>query len=152
MRARRGPQLDVDEPGGDHLSIVHAAARRITDEYDAVWCVLDTELDPKLAGAIAEYAASNNINVALPAPCFEVWLILHKSEWSRPFQSAESAKQTLRKVFPEWREGNTSFRDFEHGLEDACSRARTLEPTGIDYLKNPSTAAWRLVEEIRRKS
>ncbi len=151
MRTRRGPQLDVDEPGGDHLSIVRAAARRVSDEYDAVWCVLDTELDPELTGAIVEEAKSSDIKVALSTPCFELWLMLHWSHCSSPFQSAESAKRALKEMLPGWREGRTSFRDFADGLDDACSRAKALEPTGTDYLKNPSTAVWKLIEEIRQK-
>lgn len=149
MRSRNGPQIDVDEPGGDHLSIVRSAAKRISDEYDAVWCVLDTELDSGLAKAIIEEAARHDVQVALSVPCFELWLILHKRKWSKPFQSAEAAKRELKKIFPTWREGATAFSDFEAGLDNACSRARELDPTGQDYDKNPSSAAWRVVEAIR---
>lgn len=149
MRTRHGPQIDVDEPGGDHLSIVRSAAGRVSDEYDAVWCVLDTELDSRLVKSISEEAARHDIQVALSVPCFELWLILHKREWSKPFQSAESAKRELKKAFPGRREGRTAFSDFEPGVDLACLRARELDPSGHDYDKNPSSAAWRVVEAIR---
>ncbi|MFG1686491.1 RloB domain-containing protein [Nonomuraea sp. NPDC049269] len=48
MRSRQGPHIDVDTPKVDHLSIVREAVARRSDEYDAVWCVLDTELDEVL--------------------------------------------------------------------------------------------------------
>jgi hypothetical protein len=46
-------------------------------EYEGVWCVLDTELDPELATSLVQEAKGGGVHVALSTPCFEVWLILH---------------------------------------------------------------------------
>jgi hypothetical protein len=77
MRRRNGPQIDVDDPDCDHLSIVKQAIGRQSDEYDAVWCVLDTELNPELTASVAREATRGGVLLALSTPCFEVWLILH---------------------------------------------------------------------------
>jgi RloB-like protein len=97
MRTRRGPQIDVDDHG-DHVALVQEAVRRRreSEEYTAVWCVLDTELDFALTARIVEAAEGSDIELALSTPCFEVWLILHHDDHTAPFQSAEKAKKKLK--------------------------------------------------------
>ncbi|WP_433519899.1 RloB family protein [Nonomuraea sp. CA-143628] len=149
MRSRRGPQIDVDMPEVDHLSIVREACTRKSHEYSAVWCVLDTELDQSLADDLVREASRTSVELCLSTPCFEFWLIMHHVDCTRPFQSAEEAKKKLKSLVPSWSEGTTRFSDFSHGLEDACRRARKIDPTGREVSKNPSTNAWRLVTELR---
>lgn len=43
---------------------------------------------------------------------------------------------------------DTRFADFQEGMADACHRARRLDPTGEDHLKNPSTTVWKIVENL----
>jgi hypothetical protein len=148
MRSRRGPQIDIDDPACDHVGLVREAIRRRSDEYTAVWCVLDTELDPKLTNRIVAAAKDDEIHLALSTPCFEVWLILHHEDHTAPFQSAEQAKKKLTDLLEHWSEGSTKFADFKDGVANACSRARHLDPTGDNLLKNPSTTAWKLVETL----
>ncbi|MDF5756885.1 RloB family protein [Spongiactinospora sp. TRM90649] len=80
MRTRGGPVLDVINPKVDHLGVVAEAKRRLRiddyDEDDEVWCILDTELDPKLTEALLVKAGSE-VELALSTPCFEFWLLLH---------------------------------------------------------------------------
>ncbi|MBT2231163.1 RloB family protein [Nonomuraea sp. NEAU-A123] len=149
MRSRQGPHIDVDAPKVDHLSIIRQAVARRSDEYDAVWCVLDTELDEALTSALISEAKRGSIDLCLSTPCFEVWLIMHHTDCTRPFLSANEAKRKLKFVAPGWSEGNTRFSDFLHGLDAACLRARQLDPTGEDFLRNPSTNAWQLVLALR---
>jgi hypothetical protein len=149
MRSRRGPQIDVDMPEVDHLSVVREAVNRQSAEYTAVWCVLDTELDEGLTAAMAAEAKQGAIRLCLSTPSFEVWLIMHLSDCTRPFQSANEAKRRLKSVAPSWREGNTKFSDFSKGVDDACRRARRIDPTGEDVLKNPSSNAWKLVVDLQ---
>jgi hypothetical protein len=150
MRKRGGPQIDAIAPNGDHLSILREAVRRRSDEpdYDAVWCVLDTELSSELTSCLVVEAKGGNIELALSTPCFETWLILHHVDHTAPFQSAEKAKKKLKNMLPGWREAATRFTDFQEGVADACRRAQRLDPTGEDHLKNPSTSVWRLVEKL----
>jgi hypothetical protein len=100
MRTRRGPQIDVDHPGCDHLSVVKQAIERQSDNYDAVWCVLDTELDQELAASLVQAANDGRVKLALSTPCFEVWLILHLKDRAAAFQSAEEAKKALARLLP----------------------------------------------------
>ena len=104
MRSRRGPQIDVDMPEVDHLSIVREACTRKSDEYSAVWCVLDTELDQSLTDDLVREASRASAELCLSTPRFEVWLIMHHVDCTRPFQSAEEAKKKLKSLVPSWSE------------------------------------------------
>ncbi|MEU8202739.1 RloB family protein [Streptosporangium sp. NPDC049046] len=150
MRSRRGPQIDVDVPKGDHLAKVREAVDRASNDYDTVWCVLDTELDGRLTAEMTREAEkSSRVRLGLSTPCFELWLILHHADWARPFQSADAAKKELKKIKPSWSEKNTRFSDFSAGVDAACDRAKKLNPDGGNSLKNPSTSVWELVTGIR---
>ncbi|MCP2339999.1 hypothetical protein FHU30_005368 [Actinomadura rupiterrae] len=65
MRTRRGPELAVDAPGGDHVGVVREAVRRCTDEYDEVWCVVDTKLDRELIGRLRAESSGTPVEFAL---------------------------------------------------------------------------------------
>ncbi len=120
----------------------------MSDEYDAVWCVVDTELDRSLTREMVRDAENSGVRLGLSSPCFELWLLLHHVDHAKPFQSAESAKRLLKEVVPSWDEGTTKFADFADGIEAACRRARKLHADDDDPLKNPSTSVWRLVESL----
>lgn len=113
-----------------------------------MWCVLDTELDPELTERLAQEAKQGGVQLALSTPCFEVWLILHHTVWRRSFQSADEARKELERLLPGWRKAGTSFDDFRDGVASACGRARDLDPSGEDHMKNPSTSVWKLVEKF----
>ncbi|WP_165966170.1 RloB family protein [Actinomadura sp. 7K534] len=149
MRTWRGPQLAVDAPQRDHRGLVREAGARRSDEYDEVWCVLDTELDDQLVQDLIQESRRLEVNLALTSPSFEFWLILHTRGYSRPFQSAREAERELKAIRPGWSKATTKFEDFEDGLDDACDRARKLH-NGDGSPPNPSSAVWRLVEAIRR--
>ena len=40
------------------------------------------------------------------------------------------------------------FADYAGRVSDAVKRARTIDDTGTDHLRNPSTSMWRLTEKI----
>ncbi|WUR53961.1 RloB family protein [Actinomadura citrea] len=149
MRTGAGPQLHVDAPDCDHVAVVREAKRRGTEEYDEIWCVLDTELDERLVTEILTEAQGTDVHIALSSPSFELWLILHLKYCSRPFQTAKEAERVLRELVPGWSKSATRFDDFKEGVEDACDRARRLHD-GEGRPPNPSSAVWRLVESIRK--
>ena len=148
MRTRRGPQIDVDMPGSDHMSIAYEAAHYSSDEYSSVWCVLDTELDSATTNKVLYLIHRSPANVCLSTPSFEVWLIMHHEDCLRPFQSADEAKRKLKTIIPTWREGSTRFSDFAHGVQEAARRARRIDASGESVLKNPSSNVWRLVDQL----
>ncbi|MGW0058605.1 RloB family protein [Streptosporangium sandarakinum] len=157
MRSRRGPQIEVDVIKGDHVTRVRKAVDRVSDEYDAVWCVQDTELDRALTEKMLREARKGSkgsrggkkLHLGLSTPCFEFWLILHHDDHRKPFQSADEAKDRLKDLLPTWTEGGTRFSDFAHGVADACDRARSLDREGDDHGRNPSTNVWKLATLLR---
>ncbi|MET8053986.1 RloB family protein [Streptosporangium sp. NPDC005286] len=149
MRSRRGPQLDVDIPKGDHISAVREAVSRVSAEYDAVWCVLDTELDKTLTASMLRAAQGSSVELGLSTPSFEFWPILHHAKYTKPFQSADDAKKMLKKISPFWSEGNTRFSDFADKVDSAYARAQQISPDGKNPMLNPSTSVWRLVARIQ---
>ncbi|TDD69801.1 RloB domain-containing protein [Actinomadura darangshiensis] len=152
MRTRRGPQLAIDAPGCDHVALAREATRRCGEaEYDEVWCVLDTELDDRLVNEVLKEAQGCDLGIAFSSPSFELWLILHCRDHTRPFQSAKEAEKALKVLRPGWSKALTRFEDFEIGVVDACGRARRLHD-GDGLPPNPSSSVWRLVEKIRGPS
>lgn len=151
MRSRGGPQIEVDIAKGDHIAAVRYAVSRVSDEYDAVWCIQDTELNATLMAGMRREAnrGSGKVHLGLSTPCFELWLILHHIDCAKPFQSADEAKKKLKKILPTWSEGNTRFIDFAGGADAACDRARRLDPDGKDQLKNPSSNVWQLMAVLQ---
>lgn len=105
-------------------------------------CDLD-EYD--VAMAMTE-AVSNQVELTLSVPCFEVWLILHKSEKCPGLNSAAQAGKYLEKLVPGWDKRSLRFDDFRDGVTEAITRARRL---GDPPAANPSTAVWKLVESLR---
>lgn len=152
MRERGGPVLDVVNPKVDHLSVIEEAKRRqFLDDYDdddQIWCVLDTELDPSLAEAMLARAGSK-IQLALSTPCFDLWLLLHHKDHRAPFQTAKQVEKAVKSAVQGWSKGSTQFRDFQDGVEEACRRAKAIDPDGKDHMRNPSSSVWKLVESIR---
>ncbi|MCD0447847.1 RloB family protein [Actinocorallia sp. API 0066] len=144
---RRGLQLEVINLEVDHRKVVEKAAeRRRTDDYDTVWCVLDTELDPRMTQDLAKAAQDGDVRLVLSAPSFDFWLILHKNpEHRRPFGSAEAAKRELKRLVPGWEPGCTHFADFSDGLDGARKHAALIDP-GPKHENHLFTEAWRLVD------
>ena len=133
---------------------VRSQPRKKADwEFDAIWCVFDTDEHLKLAQAM-EDARHAGIEVAVSNPCFELWLVLHlhdqtayihrhdvqrlanESGLSDGKRISESAGTTLVGAFP-----------------TAKARAQTLDQrhdeNGSPPRSNPSTDVWRLVDELR---
>ena len=61
-------------------------SRRNRDSYeekDEVWAVFDRDVHPRYDDAVS-LCERNRVGVARSNPCFEVWLILHESDYDRP--------------------------------------------------------------------
>lgn len=152
MRTRGGPVLEVANPKVDHLRIIEEAKRRqLVDDYDdedQIWCVLDTELDSRLAEAMLAKAGPK-VQLALSTPCFDFWLLLHHKDHRAPFQTAGHVEKALKSAVRGWTKGSTRFGDFQDGIEVACQRAKAIDSDGNDHMRNPSSSVWKLVESIR---
>jgi hypothetical protein len=61
----------------------HRKQRSSFEESDQVWAVFDRDDHPHVADACQKCDGAG-VGIALSNPCFELWLILHFSEFNRP--------------------------------------------------------------------
>lgn len=117
------------------------------------WCVFDVEVPtqhPRLHDAI-QMARDNDINVAISNPCFELWLILHHTDHTRPINN-QQARSILRKHDSSPRKGLDS-KLYMEPRKDAVDRARRLterhNSAGQTFPNdNPSSGVYRLIEAV----
>lgn len=114
-------------------------------DYDQVWVVCDVD-EFEVSSAITKAARADGVDLVLSAPCFEVWLILHKSAQCPGFNKASQAGKQLRKLMPSWKKERLNFSDFKVDVFTAADRARKR---GEPPEANPSTAVWRIIDHAR---
>lgn len=138
----------------DPLALIrHARARvdRHAGAYDEVWCVFDVdqfERDGGRVSAAIQVARELKISLAISQPCFEFWLLLHHDQCQMPFTNCTQVAVRLRQSVPGYDKRQLRFADFIGFIDGAIKRAKSLDPTAQDHLRNPSTSMWRLVERI----
>jgi hypothetical protein len=118
------------------------------DDFDEVWCVLDTDEFQDITQAAA-LARRSGVRVAVSNPCFELWLLLHLTGYSAHI-STRDVQRLLCKHLPSYDKSELSFVDFASGVREACERGRQLDPTGDAHDVNPSTCVWQLATKIQR--
>ena len=69
------------------------------EENDEVWAVFDRDDHPRHEEAV-ELCRRVGVRVARSNPCFEVWLILHKTDYDRP-DGRHATQSRLRAICPE---------------------------------------------------
>lgn len=132
--------------------LVEAAAARARErEVDEVWCFIDVEAPtphPRLTEAVA-LAREAGVRLAISNPCFELWLVLHRRDWTRPatttaemVAAAAAATGAARKQVDE---------TILAGRGDAVRRARALERRHRDDgatlpRDNPSSSVYAFIE------
>ncbi len=94
------------ENGEPAAAVLRASAMRDDNEYDEAWAVCDLD-DFDVSRAIIE-ADARNVGLTLSVPCFEVWLILHKSEACPGFNNATQAWQVLAEDLARMGQGRTA--------------------------------------------
>lgn len=121
----------------DPRNVVRMALKRHRDEgqsFDFIFCVVDQDDHPGLAEA-RELVASHKLGKAgilkliVTVPCFEVWLLLHLTEYSTAaFQSSADAKAKMEKVMPGYSQmGITLYAAVQPGQAQAVGHAKRLE-------------------------
>lgn len=149
---------------GTPLTLVNAAVKAKLDDdrdarrgkgapYDAVWCVFDCDEHPSIDEATA-LAAAHGVQVAFSNPCVELWFVLHFEEQTA-WIDRRSAQRRSRELLGC---DKALSRDAIDALlarhADASTRARKLDEMhqgdGRAAGANPSTAIWRLVDDVGR--
>ncbi len=81
--------------------LVEIAVRlRAENDYDSVWCVIDTEVpandgEKKSLLNAVKLAATKKVDLAMSNPAFEVWLLTHFIRTSKSFGSSRAAHDEL---------------------------------------------------------
>ncbi|MFI9559749.1 RloB family protein [Nonomuraea endophytica] len=92
--------IQIHPDHGVPLTLVRRAVEYNKDpEVDECWCLFDVEWPlnhPNLAQAV-NLAQSNDINLAISNPCFEIWLMLHHQACGA-FMDTESAERSSRRL------------------------------------------------------
>ena len=136
------------------LSLVRMAVQQKRDpEVDECWCVFDVEWPqnhPNLTEAKA-LAESNEVNLAISNPCFELWLILHFQN-HHAFIDTAPAERLSRSL--ENRPGKSIDAALYMPLrKEACRRAEQLdkrhERDGTNFPHdNPSSGVYKFLKAV----
>lgn len=129
-------------PGEVARKAVSAAGGRV-DKRDRVWAVFDRDSHPDFDEAMASCDA-HGVEVARSNPCFELWLILHHTDYDRPADS--------RNLKAEFAALDVTCDDPVGSVEDAERRAAEQldrrSEEGAPY-GNPSTTVGTLTRALR---
>ena len=123
------------------------------EERDEVWVVFDLDEHPQFKEAVAR-CDQQGIKVGYSIPCFEVWLILHEQEYTRP-NNRHQVQKVLQDLRSEYDKRGSKILDFD----ELVSRVEVAEQRGEKLLErwsevgdkygNPSTTVGRLCRAIR---
>lgn len=121
---------------------------------DQVWAVFDRDDHPHFGEAI-NLCERNGVKVAWSNPCFELWLILHESDYDRPGDRRDVQKE-FKALRPEYDRSGAKTPDCDdmiRRVEEAERRSdvqlREREKDGSAPFGNPSTTVGRLTRAIR---
>lgn len=150
-----------EECGSDPRSVVAFAVRakkdRIRDAkrggplaYDQVWCVFDRDHHANIDQAL-DMAQAHDIRIALSTPCFEVWLILHFSYSTMPYNDCADVIGHLNgHLESPYDKSAMPMTELFPFLDTAVTNARRLRANNkATETDNPLTDVDKLIEEIR---
>ena len=118
------------------------------------WCVGDLDSHPNVPKAI-NLAKGKKINFALSIPCLELWFYLHFVD-HRAYIHRDDVIRVSTKELEIKGKNNLTTKALNTLLKEtavASSRADNLEKmhkgNGSNYLENPRSGIFRLVDELR---
>ena len=120
---------------------------------DVVWAIFDRDEHERYEEAV-RLCEENGIGVTRSNPCFEVWLILHETDYDRP-DSRREVQRELAKLRPEYdRKGQKlpNCEEMVKRLLDAEARSRSQLQRRVDEntpFGPPSTTVGELTRRIR---
>lgn len=134
--------------------------------WDEIYCVLDHdgrdsavgELEMKVA-VLNRRNRSTRVEMILPDPCFEYWLLLHFELTDRPFAAVGKGRTACdaviaarRRHCPEYSKNEPRiYEQFQEHVDTAVSNAERLE--GLKTASpahSPRTGVGRLVHRLRK--
>lgn len=137
-------------------AVAHAK-RKVRDSFsvqDEVWAVFDRDEHPNFDFAVNR-CREGKVRVARSNPCFELWLLLHRTDFDRP-DNRFDVQSALRRHCPEYNPSRGKLVDcviLLNTLTDAEQRAATLLRRRADEgddMGAPSTTVHELTRAIRK--
>jgi len=128
-------------------------------KFDEIWIVFDTDV-PVQHGRYADgvaFAKSKKIKIADSTPCFEFWLLLHKTYTTAPMPKCAEVIPRLsealgRKYAKDAEESKELIPPLLDGLASAREGAKRVRAhharSGTPHPANPSTAVDRLTDAL----
>ncbi len=125
-------------------------------DYDELWMVIDVDRwKEETLLELINACRQKNYFLAISNPCFELWLILHLTEFHNIKDEIEAAiaksqkcKQ-LRGSLQQDLHLSGNYNDYIPFINQAIKRAKELDTMPeIDYPSNISTRVYRLVEKL----
>ena len=123
------------------------------EKSDEVWAVFDRDAHPNFSEAVT-LCEQNGVKVARSDPCFELWLILHKSDYDKAC-TRRDVQRVLESRHQEYDKDGAKTPD----CEALVSHVADAERRGNDQLRrreeegkpfgNPSTTVGRLARALR---
>ena len=154
--------VTVDPRPGPPMALVERAiAKKEREEkeerrgrgaaHDEVWCVFDVDQHQQWQAAISK-AERHGINVALSNPCLELWFILHYEDQTAHIETQQAVKRARTLIKCGKTPSEAALEDLADRYESAVQRARALDEKhvgdGSPGHSNPSSGAWRLIDQI----
>lgn len=169
-RLYKDAQIKIEPiPAGVPMSIAESAVARANaeglakssrkkpknsfEEHDQIWAAFDRDRHPRFDEAIA-LCVSEGVRICRSNPCFEVWLILHVTDYDKP-DDHPTVCAHLRSLRPEYDPRGSKICNFDEMIENverAEKRATKLlarrQDEGAPFGR-PSTTAGVLTAAIR---
>lgn len=145
--------LTLAQNAAKFLKTHRSRARNSFEEKDQVWTVFDRDEHPNHEEAIA-LCQSKGVGVARSNPCFEVWLILHETDYQKP-DDHHQTQAYFQKLRPEYDpdQGKTpDCADLVQRVEIAEKRAESQLAQRLEEGSPhgpPSTTVGELTKAIR---
>lgn len=161
------PNIEIVRAGKEILGVVEeaiqrrderaaAAASPMVEEFDEVWCVVDTEqmIHNKTAwDKGANRAKAAKLELAWSNPCFEYWLLLHFECLGKNFDGYKRLRPKLREHMPDYEKNMDCFEQLAPRVPTAIQNSKQIHksqykdtPKPMD--RNPGTTVHELVERL----
>jgi hypothetical protein len=120
---------------------------------DQLWIAIDKDRwEERALADVCNKAARSTLlraKAAVSTPCFELWLYLHRADWTEGEVHAEALKQRLRELLGSYNHAKLDMSQFRPGIGDAIVRAKSTDSSErCPWPENPGTCVYKLVEAI----
>jgi len=117
-------------------------------KYDQIWAVFDRDEHDNVEQAIS-IAKSRGIEVAFSNPCFEVWLLLHHTNYDADEHRGQTQKryQAIDRGYDSNGSKSVDLKSLMAGYDEACRRAKRMR-TRREEERTPKGAPYTDVDVL----